>query len=151
MALVITLIILGGLLLFAEILLPGMIAGTLGVCCLIGSIVVAYTDVGSGAGAAVLAINLAGLGLGTVFFFKYFPGSRIAKPYVSETTIGGIGTTRHELMDKTGVAKTSLRPSGTATIDGESVDVVTEGSLIDPGTPVKVVEVEGLRVVVRAT
>jgi len=30
------------------------------------------------------------------------------------------------------------------------VDVVTEGALLDPGTPVKVVALEGLRVVVRA-
>jgi membrane-bound ClpP family serine protease len=30
------------------------------------------------------------------------------------------------------------------------VDVVTEGDLIEPGTPVQVVATEGLRVVVRA-
>jgi membrane-bound serine protease (ClpP class) len=151
MALVITLIILGGLLLFAETLLPGMVAGSLGVCCLIGSVVIAYTDLGASGGHLVLLTILFGLGLGTVFWFKYFPSSRLARPYVSTTTIGDIGTTRNELLDQTGVAKTPLRPSGTAVINGENVDVVTEGNLIEPGTPLKVVSVEGLRVVVRTT
>jgi len=150
MALVITLIILGALLLFAEILLPGMIAGTLGICCLIASVVVAYTDLGATAGGIVIAVNLVGLALGTILFFKHFPSSRLAKPYVSQTVVGEINTTRHDLLDKTGVAKTQLHPSGKALIDGETVDVVTEGSLIEAGTPVKVVAVEGLRVIVRA-
>jgi membrane-bound serine protease (ClpP class) len=35
-------------------------------------------------------------------------------------------------------------------IGGKRVDVVTEGGMIDPGTPLKVVAVEGMRVVVRA-
>ena len=52
-------------------------------------------------------------------------------------------------LNKEGVAKTQLRPSGTAIIDGERVDVVTEGNLIEPGTNLKVVAVEGMRVVVR--
>jgi membrane-bound ClpP family serine protease len=42
-----------------------------------------------------------------------------------------------------------LRPSGTASINGRRVDVVTEGGLIERGTAVKVVAVEGARIVVR--
>ncbi len=151
MALVVTLIILGGLLLLAETLLPGMVAGTLGVCCLLGSVIVAYTDLGSAVGHLVLLAVLLGLGGGTIFWFKYFPSSRLARPYVSETVIGDIGTTRTDLLDQAGVAKTPLRPSGTAVINGENVDVVSEGNLIEPGSPLKVVAVEGLRVVVRTT
>ena len=54
-----------------------------------------------------------------------------------------------ELLNGTGVALTQLRPSGTASINGQRVDVVTEGGLIERGTAVKVVAVEGARVVVR--
>ena len=39
---------------------------------------------------------------------------------------------------------------GTALINGKRVDVITEGSHIERGTPVKVVALEGMRVVVRA-
>jgi membrane-bound serine protease (ClpP class) len=55
-----------------------------------------------------------------------------------------------ELLQQTGTAFTQLRPAGTALINGRRVDVVTEGQLIERGTPVRVVAVEGMRVVVRA-
>ena len=54
------------------------------------------------------------------------------------------------MRDQCGVAYTQLRPSGTALINGKRVDVVTEGSLIEKGTAIRVVDTEGLRVVVRA-
>ena len=44
---------------------------------------------------------------------------------------------------------TDLRPSGTSSIKDERVDVVSEGSFILKGTRVKVVKVEGSRIVVR--
>lgn len=52
------------------------------------------------------------------------------------------------LLGKTGVARTSLRPAGIALIEGRPVDVVTEGEMLEPGTPVKVIQVAGNRVVV---
>jgi membrane-bound serine protease (ClpP class) len=122
MAIVVTLLILGALLLLAETLLPGGIAGSFGLLCLLAAVVTAYSEVGVDAGHLTLA-----------------------------TVVGGIDNTRTDLLEKTGVAKTALRPSGTAVIDGERVDVVTEGNLIEPGTPVRVVAVEGLRVVVRTS
>jgi membrane-bound serine protease (ClpP class) len=64
--------------------------------------------------------------------------------------VGDIGTDRPELLNKTGQALTLLRPSGMAMIDGKRVDVVTEGPPVEQGTPIKVVAIEGLRVVVRA-
>lgn len=150
MAIVVTLLILGALLILSETILPGLVAGSIGMVCLIAAVVTAYTEVGVEAGHFTLAVVLGGLGVGTFLWFRYFPTSRIAKPYISESTIGGLDNTRSDLLDKTGTARTPLRPSGTADIEGERVDVVTEGNLIEPGTPVRVVAVEGLRVVVRA-
>jgi len=150
MALVITLIILGALLLLAETLLPGLVAGTLGMICLVAAVVLAYGE-SAMLGNIVLGVVIFGGGVGIFCWFRYFPSSRFAKPYISEGAIGGLENTRHDLLDQGGVAKTDLRPSGMAEINGERVDVVTEGSLIEAGTPLKVVAVEGLRVVVRAT
>ena len=56
---------------------------------------------------------------------------------------------RMDLLGVEGKAFTDLRPSGTALINDERVDVVSEGSFISKGTKVKVVKVEGSRVVVR--
>ncbi len=48
-----------------------------------------------------------------------------------------------------GVAATILRPAGTAIFDGVRLDVVTQGDFIEPGRPVEVILIEGMRVVVK--
>jgi membrane-bound serine protease (ClpP class) len=53
------------------------------------------------------------------------------------------------LVGTSGVAMTDLRPSGTIVIDDKRYDVVTGGEFLDNGTEVRVVEVEGSKVVVR--
>ncbi|MCA8949377.1 MAG: hypothetical protein KDE27_07730 [Planctomycetes bacterium] len=52
------------------------------------------------------------------------------------------------LVGRTGVAATTLRPTGAMTIDGDRVDVVTEGDFLEAGTNVRVIYVRGNRVVV---
>ena len=49
-----------------------------------------------------------------------------------------------------GKAHTQLRPSGKADFGGQLVDVVTRGDLIEPGSAVRILAVEGARVVVAA-
>jgi membrane-bound serine protease (ClpP class) len=53
------------------------------------------------------------------------------------------------LAGKIGVARTPLRPAGTAEIDGVPVDVVAESEFIDQGEPIVVVLDQGYRRVVR--
>ncbi|MCL1916872.1 MAG: hypothetical protein FWG14_00940 [Peptococcaceae bacterium] len=51
-------------------------------------------------------------------------------------------------LHKDGHAMTVLRPAGTAMIDGDRLDVVTEGDYIGQGEAVRVVAVEGVRIIV---
>jgi membrane-bound serine protease (ClpP class) len=67
-----------------------------------------------------------------------------------KNTIAGEPEADQSLLDQVGVAHSDLRPSGVATINDRRMDVLAEGSLIEAGTEIKVVEVTGLRVVVRA-
>lgn len=53
------------------------------------------------------------------------------------------------LVGKTGKTMTDLRPAGTAWIEGRPVDVVGEGVFLKKGEMVRVIAVEGMRVVVR--
>lgn len=53
------------------------------------------------------------------------------------------------LLGKTGLTSSPLRPAGIAEIDGQRVDVVSEGELIDAGQPIEVIRVDGNRIVVR--
>lgn len=52
-------------------------------------------------------------------------------------------------LDKEGKTLTVLRPSGTADFDGVKLDVVSESEFIQKNTKVKVIKVEGRRIVVR--
>ena len=54
-----------------------------------------------------------------------------------------------EIMGKSGVTKSALRPAGVALIDGKRVDVVASSGFIENGKLIKVVETSGNRVVVR--
>lgn len=51
---------------------------------------------------------------------------------------------------KEGESVTELRPAGTAVVEGRRLDVVTSGEQIPRGARVRVVKVEGNRIVVRA-
>jgi len=150
MELVVSLLVVGAVLLILETILPGMIAGIVGAGCLIAGIVLSYSRFGLQAGNLVLAGSIVGLVGGFVVWANLFPKSRLGRAFVSQRTVGDIGTEQPELLNQTGHAYTQLRPSGTAKINGRRVDVVTEGGLIEKGTPLKVVAIEGMRVVVRA-
>lgn len=149
MDLVVILLLSGVVLILLETVLPGMVAGLAGIGCLIGGVVVGYMEWGTPAGHYLLVGVVAGLVVGFGLWAKYFPESRFARVFVSKGAVGIVGAERPELLEQTGTAYTALRPCGTALISGKRVDVVTEGPFIERGTPIKVVAVEGLRVVVR--
>ncbi len=58
--------------------------------------------------------------------------------------------TDRQWLGKQGTAVSDLHPAGIAHIDGQRVDVVSEGEFIQSGQMIEVVHVEGNRVVVRS-
>ena len=85
------------------------------------------------------------------FFPAIGPGRRMllappdAPPVTSDTV-----TTKAPRVGARGLAMSSLRPSGTAEIDGRMVDVVTDGDWVRGGARVEVAAVEGNRITVRS-
>lgn len=53
------------------------------------------------------------------------------------------------LEGREGVTRTACRPAGVAEIENKRVDVVAEGMMIEANRPVRVVRIDGNRVVVR--
>ncbi|MHC1768825.1 MAG: NfeD family protein [Verrucomicrobiia bacterium] len=149
MTLIITLLVVGSVLMFLETLLPGMITGIIGFLCLAAAVFLGYREFGLRTGNFVLGGVVIGLALGVFGWLRFFPESRFARRFISTSATGDLGVAKPALLHCTGVAITQLRPSGAAIFGGKRVDVVTEGGLIDRGAPVKVMKVEGARVVVR--
>lgn len=150
MEIVVTLLVAGAVLLLLETVLPGLVAGIVGGCCLIAGVVLGYVNLGATTGNWILAGTVVGLIGGFCIWATLLPRTRFGRAFISTSVTGEIGAERTDLANQTGTAFTQLRPSGTALINGHRVDVVTEGGLIEKGAPIRVVATEGLRVVVRA-
>lgn len=93
--------------------------------------------------------------IGIFLLAKYLPKSTLFNKLVlghSEKAGEGFVSfpTISELIGKEGIAFTTLRPGGTAEIDGKRVDVVADSEYIDQGTKIRVLRVEGIKVVVTA-
>lgn len=58
-------------------------------------------------------------------------------------------TTKDEYLGKEGTTVSELRPSGFIEIDGKRIDALSEGNFIPKGTSIKVVRVEGSKIIVR--
>ena len=148
-ALVVILLVVGVALLLLETMLPGLVAGILGLCCLIAGLALAYSNLGARIANLMLVAVLVVLVGGFSVWIKFFPDSRLGQVFVSKRVVGNIDAEKPELLHQSGIAYTALRPSGTALIRGKRIDVVTEGPFVERGQPIKVVAVEGVRVVVR--
>lgn len=148
-----TLFAAGILLIFLEFFLPGAVAGTLGVAALILSLFLAGEDAMQIGVSIFIAIMISII----VFFMmiKTFGKKLILfnKMVLSETARKEDGyvsnINRTDLLGKVGTALTILRPAGTIIIHNERVDVVSEGGFIEQNAKVKVIKVEGARIVVR--
>lgn len=141
--------------LLLEIFLPS--AGLLlvsGVAALVVSIVLAFRH-SPPLGILVIVLIAILLPLEIIVGVKVFPHTPIGKRVVlgpkEKTTADdrAIETDMSSLVGKEGVTVTYLRPAGVADIEGRRVDVVAEGLLIDANRPVRVLRVDGNRVVVR--
>jgi len=150
MTLLLTLLIAGVALLLAEVFLPGMIAGVLGVVCLLGAAVVGFAEFGPKVGSLILMAELFAGTVLTILWMRYFPKTHLGKKYILDPSTAAHAPTEPEKwLGYEGVALTDLRPAGSARLDGEKVDVITSGEHLESGTRVKVVRVDGPSIFVR--
>lgn len=149
----IVLLVLGIGLIVAEFFVAGGILGLLGVGAIIGSLFMAGFDVGQMAMSISIAFLVAIIA--AVVLFKWIGLERGFFKHIilrdsTTTELGYVSTAnRLELIGLEGTAITTLRPSGTALFDGERLDVVSEGAFIERDAPIKIIKVEGSRIVVR--
>ena len=138
----------GMVLLVAEVaIIPGFgVAGVSSALLLAGGVFLAWSRYGITWGVCSLLIA----GLLAAGIIVIAPRTRAGRSLVLKAAI----TEQHPadgleaLVGQTGVALSTLRPTGAAEIAGRRVDVVTDGDFVVAGSRIRVVSVEGNRVVV---
>lgn len=160
---------LGMVLIGVEIfLLPGLgVAGLAGLALVLTSIALAAIPVTNGGDlpspasvsyyllpmARDFLIGTIGAAVLVMFLVRHLPKVPYLRNLVLEApapvSVSSPQPPPRSLVGERGLAVTHLRPAGSARIGGERVDVVTEGAFVEPDTPVRVVDVQGNRVVVR--
>ncbi|OYP35712.1 hypothetical protein CGZ80_11060 [Rhodopirellula sp. MGV] len=99
-------------------------------------------------------VSLLGMVGGFVLMRQLFPHVPLFRHLIMETPDAMAIDEAERLADfgwllgQQGMTTTPLRPSGKAQFGDQIVQVVSDGSSIDKGNPVKVIEVQGTRVVV---
>lgn len=149
------LLTLGLLFLLAEIFIPGFgVAGITGIILFIaGIILTANTFIEA---LVMFLILLLLLAIVIILVVRSASKGKLSKTLILNDSLsaekGFSGVEDMKVFEgKKGVAITVLRPAGIGMFDGVRLDVVAEGSFIEEGTKIKVIEVEGRRIVVEKT
>ena len=150
MGFIITLILVGLVLLFAEILLiPGVgIAGILGLLSLGGSCFYAFNQLGTTAGAIVTAVNVVLIVALTVWVLRAKTWKRLTLETNIESKAVSSGSSVLAVGDK-GKTVTRLAPMGTVRFGENATEVKALEGLIDPDVEVEIVLIEDNRIFVR--
>lgn len=133
---------------------PGFGApGIIGVILVGWGILLIAVDVTQIMSALVLALiaSIVVFVIGLKLMSRYRMWQRIALHDKQQSKEGYIAPLAEleQFINKEGIALTPLRPSGTMEVRGYRVDVVTGGEFIEPGSKIKVIKIEGTRVLVR--
>jgi membrane-bound serine protease (ClpP class) len=146
----------GILLLLAEIfLIPGFgLAGIGGIAAILTSIFLTFGNIVQATYSILIALGVSIIGL--LLLIKYIPSTRTWRKFVLSTeqkkelgyTVGTKDLKR--LNGKEGIAITPLRPSGIVEINGKKLNALTMGEYVDSNTKIKIISVEGNKIVVEA-
>jgi membrane-bound serine protease (ClpP class) len=160
----IVLFIIGIILLLLEIfVIPGSaITGVMGVILIIGSIFLSlvgnnlpFWDSSNVSRATIqLSASLVSAFILIYFLAKFLPKSTVfSRLVLSNEEKADQGFVSYpsikELVGMEGIALTTLRPAGSAEFNGQRYDVVADWEYIPKGNKLKVIRVEGIKVVVK--
>ena len=149
MGLIITLIIVGLIFLFAEILLvPGVgFVGILGLLSLVGSSLYAFLQMSTSAGAIVTAINVTLVVCLTIYVLRAKTWKRLSL----DTNIDAKAVELNSdiTTGDRGVTVSRLAPIGTVRFEANMVEVKALEGIIDPDVEVEVVLIEDDKIYVK--
>ncbi|MBU1291413.1 ATP-dependent Clp protease proteolytic subunit [bacterium] len=152
----IILFVIGLLLLLAEIFfIPGFgLAGISGIAAILASIFLTFGNIIQATYSILIALGISVIGF--FLLIKYIPSTRTWRKFVLSTeqkkelgyTVGTKDLKR--LIGGKGISITPLRPSGIVEVNGKKLDALTRGEYVDSNTKIKVISIEGNKIVVEA-
>lgn len=153
MGLIITLIVIGTVLLLAELLLiPGVgVAGILGILSLVGAIFIAFFYHSQTVGLIVLFVSITICILSTVYALRAKTWKRLSLHQEIASKAIPLPQEQGIHVGMRGKTLGRLIPSGKARFGAIDTEVYAFQGVIDPGTEVEVVQIEDLRIFVAPT
>lgn len=142
--------VIGLVLIFAELFLPGAFLGFIGTAVLVSSIVLSFYHhpENPAYGILLIFISLIVIPITVIWWLRKVSLGEAQKVEDGYTSAD---ESLESLVNQEGMTVTILRPSGIATIGGRRIDVTAENAHVPAKTPIQVVKIEGNRVLVRAT
>jgi membrane-bound serine protease (ClpP class) len=145
--------VIGIILVIAELFLPGGIIGAIGFAAILGSFFLAADNIvhmGISIIIALFICIIVSIFMVKVLGRKMNIFKKIILKDSTNTEQGYVSNVnRTDLLEKVGTTITQLRPAGKILVGDEIVDAVSEGSFIQKDKKVKIIKVEGSRIVVR--
>ncbi len=148
---IIALFVLGSVLIFFEIFLPGGILGVAGGLAMMAGAVFAFKDYGSSGG--LLAV-LAGSGLlicSLIIEFKFLPKTKLGKRlFLSKADSGSSQPpiAEEDVVGRECRAETTLAPSGVVLLDGKRYEAFSQGGFVGRGTLLTIKGMDNFRLIV---
>jgi len=142
------LIVIGIILLIAEIFIPSFgVTGVIGIVAIIAGVVFTSDTFIGGLLLFTVIIVVALI----LMYIAYKVMSSVKSPLILTESVNEeeVNEKLEFFLGKNGKALTPLRPSGTGDFDGVRLDVLTRGEFIEKGKDITIEEIKGKKIVVK--
>lgn len=144
----IILIVIGIILLIAEIFIPSFgVTGVIGIVSIVAGVVFTSDTFIGGLLLFTVIIVLTLI----LMYIAYKVMSSVKSPLILTESVKEeeLNEKLSFFLGKEGMAATPLRPSGTGDFDGVRLDVLTRGEFIEKGSSITVEEIHGKKIIVK--
>ncbi len=152
MNLIILLFLVGLILLFFEVFVPGGVLGVLGGLFMFAGCGAAFIEFGAGGAAIAAAVAFALIGLTLYVELFLLPKTTLGRKLFLEHSIGSQSqpppARSEDVLGRVGETLTTLAPSGYVLIEGKKYEAASRSGLLPRGTPVRVVGQDNFRLIV---